>query len=101
MPQPTITAQTFFGNSVLPNGQGILPWINLSDFVSWFPQNFDIDGSNRQLGVAQQIYRAKGVYLSDDFGGKIIGIPARYYEGAGIALGAAKAQLSQAGEQYL
>lgn len=101
MPQPSITAQTFFGNAPLPNGQGTMAWMNLSDFLSWFPAEWQIAGDNRKLGVAPIPYRGKGFFVSDDFGGKSILIPSKYYEGPGTLLGAAKAQLSQAGEQYL
>lgn len=101
MGQAIITAQVWFGNSALPDGQGTLAWLNLADFASWFPQDYEIDGGNRLIGAAGQPYRARRVYVSDDFDGKSITIPSKYYEGPGVALGAAKAQLSQAGEQWL
>lgn len=101
MPQPAITAQVFFGNSALPNGQGNMAWLNLADFASWFPQDYQIDGSNRQLGISRLPYLGRSAYISDDFGSKSILLPMRYYEGPGTLLGAAKAQLSQAGEQFL
>ncbi len=101
MPQAIITAQTFFGNNAQPDGQGVLAWTSLSDFASWFPTEWQIDGTNRQLGVAQIPFRGKGYYVSDDFGGKSLIVPSKYFEGPGVSLGAAKAQLSQAGEQYL
>jgi hypothetical protein len=101
VPQAIITSQIFFGNNALPDGQGTLAWMSLSDFASWFPADFLIPGDNRQLGVSQIPFRGKSYYISDDFSGKAIGVPLRYYEGPGTSLGAVKAQLSQAGEQYL
>jgi hypothetical protein len=101
MPQPNFTSLIWFGNSPLPAGQGLSAWIPLSDYTSWFPQDFNVDGGNRQIGTEQVLYRAKGVYTYDDFDGKVIAVPMSYYEGPGTPLGAAKAQLSQAGEQYL
>jgi hypothetical protein len=101
VPQAIITAQVFFGNKAQPQGQGVMPWLNLSDFASWFPQDYQIDGSNRKLGVAPIPFRGKSYVVSDDFDGKSLIVPMKYYEGPGVSLGAAKAQLSQAGEQYL
>lgn len=101
MPQPAITAQVWFGNAALPQGQGTMAWLNLSDFASWFPQDYNIDGSNRDVGLSRLPYLGRSAYVSDDFGAKSIVLPMRYYEGPGTLLGAAKAQLSQAGEQYL
>lgn len=101
MPQAIITAQTFFGNNALPDGQGTMAWTTLSDFTSWFPAEWQIDGASRQLGVAQIPFRGKSFYVSDDFAGKSIIVPSKYFEGPGVSLGAAKAVLSQAGEQYL
>lgn len=101
MPQPTITSAVFLGNNPQPNGQGVMAWVNLADNASWFPQDYEIDGTNRQIGIAPLPFRGRGAYVSDDFGSKSIIIPSKYFEGPGVALGAAKAQLSQAGEQYL
>lgn len=101
MPQAIITAQVWFGNNNLPNGQGAMAWLNISDFASWFPYDYQIPGDNRKLGVAPIPYRGKSYVVSDDFDGKSLIVPMKYYEGPGISLGASKAKLSQAGEQYL
>lgn len=98
---PSSNFAIYFGNAAYPNGQGVMPWMWLSDQVSWFVREYQVAGDNRQIGVAQLPFRSKGVYLSDDFGGKVIGIPLRYYEAALVKLSTVKAQLSQAGEQYL
>jgi hypothetical protein len=101
VPQAIITAQVYFGSKALPQGQGVMAWQNLSDFASWFPQDYQIAGSNRSLGIAPIPFRGKSYVVSDDFDGKSLIVPMKYYEGPGVSLGAAKAQLSQAGEQYL
>lgn len=101
MPQPQFTASMFFGNSALPNGQGTMGWTSLSDFASWFPAEWQVPGDNRDIGTAQQPFRGKSVIISDDFAGKSYVVPLRYYEGPGTPLGAAKAMLSQAGDQFL
>lgn len=101
MPQPQFTGQNFFGNNAQPNGQGVMAWTNLADFASWFPQDYEIAGDNRILVSAQLPFRGKAVIISDDFGGKSLVVPSKFYEGPGTALGAAKALLSQAGDQYL
>lgn len=101
MTQATITAQVWFGNNALPNGQGVMTWLNLSDFLSWFPYDYQVSGDNRKLGIAPVPFRGKGYIVSDDFSEKGIIVPTKFYEGPGLTLGAAKALLSQAGEQYI
>src|SRR5437660_1760419 len=100
MPQAAVTYQIFFGNRAQPNGQGTLAWINLNDGVNWSVEQVSIDSTMRQISSAQRALRSTGVYLSDDYGPRHIQLSSKYYETTN-PLGLAKAQLQQAGEQYL
>lgn len=102
MPQPTfVSTGVKFGGLAQPNGQGVLTAVNLNDGASWSLQDFSLDNVVKNLEVAQALYRAKGVTLSRDFVGGSIVLPTQYSEVPGTALGAALAQLAQAGEQNL
>ncbi len=106
MPQPRLLmasghAVAKFGNLPLPKGQGTLANINLSDGVNTSLVAFKTDETNRQISLAQLLYRARGTYLSDDFGPRLISLPMNYYEDATHFVGAFLAALSQAGEQQL
>jgi hypothetical protein len=106
MAQPTILtpsarAVAKFGNSSLPNGQGTLANIDLNDGVNTFLRDLLTDDDNRQIGLGQLLYRARSVYLSDDFGPRSISLPMVYQEDGSHFLGQFLAALSQAGEQQL
>lgn len=101
MGQPQLTTQVYFGNNAQPNGQGSMPWLFLNDGSAWKVQDYQVPGDNRQIGLAQLPFLGRGVYISDDFAGKVIAIPARYVEATAGDFGAQKAKLSQAGEQWL
>lgn len=90
----------------MPNGQGVQSYINLNDQGSWFTQDYEVGNAVRVMGFGQQIFRSKGVWLSDDFVTRTIKLPMIYYEGSdrggsGNPLGQMIAQLTQCGEQYL
>jgi len=89
-----------FGNQPLPNGQGALGWINLNDLTNWQLQDFQADASFIKHSTGRRLWRAKGVFLGQDAAERVITLPMRYHEVVG-PLGAALAQLSQAGQQYL
>lgn len=90
-----------FGNVTLPNGQGTMGWLDLNDQVNTILTDFQSDDANRQIGLEQLLYRARGVYTSDDFGPRPITLPLTYLEDASHSLGQFLAALSQAGEQQL
>lgn len=90
-----------FGNAALPNGQGTMAWVDLNDQVNTVLTDFKSDDTNRQIGLEQLLYRARGTYLSDDFGPRPIILPLTYFEGTGNSMGQFLAVLSQAGEQQL
>lgn len=94
-------ASVLFGNAALPNGQGTLGWINLNDGLYTFMGDFNSDDNNRQLGLAQLIFRARSAYISDDFGPRTFRLPLTYVEDSTHFLGQFLASLSQAGEQQL
>jgi len=90
-----------FGNAALPNGQGVMANIDLNDLVNTALNAPLFDGSNRQISLAQLLYRGRGVYLADDFGPGLYSLPMLYLEDATHFLGQFLAALSQAGEQQL
>lgn len=107
MPQPTLvrtagrTVATF-GGSPLPNGQGTMPPLDLNDYRNTVLTNMlRSDDSNRQIGLDQLLYRARGAYVSDDFGPRVISLPMTYIEDTTHFIGQFLARLSQAGEQQL
>lgn len=103
MPQPQFSGTPptcKFGGLPLPNGQGVMPSVNLNDVTSWFLQDFQYD-LVKQVTAGQFVWRSKGVTLGRDFQGFVITLPFRYREASNGAFGAALAQLSQAGEQQL
>jgi len=103
MPQPTISGAPLtlqFGRLALPNGQGTLSPLNLNDGTTWQWQDFKGDDDFVQHAVGQLAWRAKGAFLGQDAKARTLTLPMRYQEGA-TTLGAALAQLSQAGAQYI
>lgn len=109
MPQPTFATTGSptriicqLGGLALPNGQGTMATYDLNDSVSWFLQDLPEVTMSRSIGLSQLAWRARGVYVSDDFAAKKIVLHQLYYESStATPLAYAKAQLSQAGEQYL
>jgi len=89
-----------FGNNAVPVIGGTMANIDLNDLTSWTLQSVDLPGDNRIVGIAQQPWRSRGVYLGDDFGAKKIILKMRYSESVNT-LAVAKAQLMQAGDQFL
>jgi hypothetical protein len=90
-----------FGNAALPNGQGTQGNINLNDGVNAKVQGFESQDDNRQIVTGPILFRARSVYLSDDWGPRTIVLPMQYTEDGSHFLGSFLAQLSQAGEQQL
>lgn len=109
MPQPTFATTSnptriicFFGGQPLPNGQGTLSNIDINDSVSWFLQDLPEVTMSRKIGISSLAWRSRGVYVSDDFAAKKIVLKQLYYESStATPLAVAKAELSQAGEQFL
>lgn len=89
-----------FGNNTVPVIGGTMANIDLNDITSWTLQTVDLPGDNRQISHAQQAWRSRAVYLGDDYGPKRIILRMRYSEAVN-SLAVAKAQLMQAGDQYL
>lgn len=103
MPQPQFSGTPItckFGGLALPNGQGTQGQINLNDLTSWYLQDFQAD-LIKQISKGQFLWRGKGTTLGRDYPGVPIVLPFMYKEASNGALGAAVAQLSQAGEQQL
>lgn len=103
MPQPSFAGTPVtvtFGGLALPNGQGTMTNLNLNDVTSWFLQDWQAN-LVKQITKGQQVWRSKGVVLGRDFPGFSITLPMKYREASPGALGAALAQLAQAGEQQL
>src|SRR5215471_7630824 len=106
MPQPAILGTPpilTFGGLALPNGQGTMTLINLNDvtnwtWMTWASGNVDDDFILHFPG--QFLWRAKGTFLGQDAILRRITLPMRYLE-TNTPLGAALAQLSQAGVQNL
>jgi hypothetical protein len=96
-----------FGSAALPNGQGVMPQIDLNDYVNtlldWLDngKQIGLDEANRQIGLEQFLYLAHSTYVSDDFGPRPISIPITYIEDATHFLGGFLAAIEQAGEQQL
>jgi hypothetical protein len=95
-----------FGNQSLPNGQGILSWINLNDRKSWFCQAPLIPYANRQFTLGQLVYRGRSTMLARDWNNWKFAIPFMYEEGtsfggSGAVLGQALAPIMMAGPQYI
>lgn len=114
MPQPVVAGGLRpvcqFGGRALPIVGTTLGYIDLNDHKNWWLEwtsaGLDVSNASRQASTVPLVFRAKGVYLSDDFGPRLIKLTQKYYEGAeygGVVkpLGAALSQLRQAGEQFL
>lgn len=107
MPQPIVlrtNGRTVarFGNVALPNGQGVMPYVDLNDYRNTALANqFQSDDDNRQIGLAQLLYRARSAFVSDDFGPRTFNLPMTYIEDATHFVGQFLATMSQAGEQQL
>jgi hypothetical protein len=104
--QPTITVVggrgvAKFGSGTLPNGQGAMTVIDLNDGTYTRVRGINVDGSARQLTLAQLLFRGRGVYLSDDSGPGIYAVPMVYLEDATHFIGGLLAALESAGEQPL
>src|SRR5258706_13516267 len=76
-----------FGNVALPNGQGTMSWLDVNDQVNTILTDFQSDDANRQIGIEQLLYRARGTYTSDDFGPRSFTLPLTYFESGGNTLG--------------
>jgi hypothetical protein len=90
-----------YGNVALPNGQGVMAYVNLNDGVNTFLDAFASDDDNRLVGLAQLLYQGEAAYTSDDTGPRVIHLPMVYWDDATHFLGAFLAQLEEAGEQQL
>lgn len=106
MPQPTFTyaglrALATFGGVELPNGQGVMPLVNLNDGINTRLKDFGTDDGNKQISLAQLLYMARGVTLARDFGPRGIALPMAYNEDSTHSIGAWLASLAMAGEQQL
>lgn len=104
MPQPAITGVPLtckFGSLALPNGQGTMTQVNLNDLTKWFWQDFAGDDDYIQLTPGQLVWRGRGVILGRDRRSRIILLAQRFIEGSAGDFGAAKALLSEAGQQQL
>lgn len=110
MPQPTFATTGSpsriicqLGGLALPNGQGTMSTYDLNDSANWYLQNLPEVTMSRTIGLAPLSWRARGVYVSDDFAAKKIVLHELFLDqNSGTqTLAYAKAQLSQAGEQYL
>lgn len=91
-----------FGGLPVPvgNNQGaVLSYIDLNDGVSWFAQDIGLPDAH-ELALAQQTWRAKATYTSEDYKPLTVKVPFLYEE-AVKPIFAARAQLMTAGEQVL
>lgn len=104
MPQPAITGVPLtckFGSLPLPNGQGNMTQVNLNDLAKWFWQDFAFDDDFIQLTPAQLAWRGRGVVVGRDRGPRVLSLPMRFVEASAGDFGAAKAVLTEAGQQQL
>lgn len=91
-----------FGGCPVPVMGGALPLIDLNDGSSWITKDVVPQRGNRSLTTAQQAWRNKARYLSDDFGAATIKVAFQYDEQpTGVGLEAAIAPLLNSGEQWL
>src|SRR5262245_57155095 len=106
MPQPAILGTPpilQFGGQPLPNGQGTLSYISLNDVTNWTWMTWAFGSADDDFilhAPGQFVWRAKGTFLGQDAILRRITLPMRYLE-TNTPLGAALAQLSQAGVQNL
>lgn len=107
---PSGIADFFFGGRALPNGQGVMSYMNLNDGKQWAVQKLGESGGwdydNRALQLQPYVYRSRSAYLSDDWGPLSIKVPFVYYEGtdqggSGLPIGQQLALIAMAGEQNL
>lgn len=104
MPQPAITGVPLtckFGSLPLPNGQGTMGQVNLNDLTKWFWQDFQGDDDYISLTPAQLAWRGRGTVVGRDRGARVLSLPMRFIEASPGDFGAAKAVLSEAGQQQL
>lgn len=110
MPQPTFATTTGptriicqLGGLALPNGQGTMTTYDLNDSANWYLQDLPEVTMTRKIGLSPLAWRARGVYVSDDFTAKKIVLKELFVDqNSGTqTLAYAKAQISQAGEQFL
>jgi hypothetical protein len=104
MAQPAITGVPLtckFGSLALPNGQGTMTQVNLNDTTKWFWQDFQGDDDYLSLTVGQLAWRGKATLLGQDRGARVLSLPMRFVETAAGDFGAAKAVLTEAGQQQL
>ena len=90
-----------FGGLPVPVTGQTLQTIDLNDQVSWFAQDIIIDNSHVSNKASQRTWRGAGVWTAADFVGRKVSVPAVYDEGGGTSFAAAKALLTQSGEQFL
>jgi hypothetical protein len=91
-----------FGGLPVPVFATTMPWVDLNDVANWrliAPPK--IDNTHISNKASQIAWRGKGIWLAQDFIGRKVYLPAWYDETGGTPFTQAKAQLTQAGEQYL
>lgn len=89
------------GGRARPDGQGALANVDLNDLVNTRMSDFQGDDTNKQLSLAQLLYRSRFSYTGDDRGPYPISLPMSYTEDATHFLGGLEGVLDQAGEQLL
>lgn len=80
---------------------GTMTYIDLNDQVNWFAQDIQIDNSHIQNAATQRTWLGSGSWTARDFVGRKVDIPMVYDETNGTSFAQAKANLAQAGEQFL
>jgi hypothetical protein len=100
MSAPNLT-QLKYGNRAIFGSGVVLSWVDLNDGTKWMTQSYDVVDA-RILQHARQLFSGSGVRLGGDNGPKAIKVHSKYDEaGGGGSLSAAKAQITQSGEQWL
>ena len=90
-----------FGGLAIPQFGGTLSYIDLNDQISYFAGDIQIDNTHVQNVAAQKTWLGGGTWIGKDYVGRKIDIPMIFDETGGISFANAKAQLTQADEQYL